>query len=87
MQPCQEKMLVSQSTTVTAFQHSRVDLTSTNFRFENVAPPLLAADTTCSYTFSAENQRQAVNHLTATGTTRRKPAPWPAATSLLQTPE
>ena len=37
---------------------------------------MVAADAACSYTFSTGNQRQALNHLTAIGTTRRKSAPW-----------
>jgi hypothetical protein len=64
MQPCQERCrivkLASQSTTVIAFQHSRVDLTSTNFRFETCAPLLLAVDAACSYTFLTRNNRQAL---------------------------
>jgi hypothetical protein len=51
MRPCQEKMLASQSTTVTAFQHSRVDLTSTISDLKCAPSLLLAADAACSYTF------------------------------------
>jgi len=55
MQPCQERCgivkLASQPTTVTAFQDSRVDLTSTNSDLK-CAPSLLATDAACSYTFS-----------------------------------